>query len=149
MVTVMEDELMFKTEQSRETAAPSRAIGSLLMDVKAWPSWNPGYAAAELDEPVEVGDKGTVTLSNGRKRPFTIFECDESTSLVYGSDEFGGRIRFMNRIEPVSGGRCRVTLAATIDGFLSPVYGRLFGGIIAGYLPTAIEQLVAKAEAGS
>jgi hypothetical protein len=39
-------------------------------------------------------------------------------------------------------------MAATMEGFLSPVFARLFGKVIAGYTPTAVRQLIAKAEAG-
>jgi len=38
-------------------------------------------------------------------------------------------------------------MAATMDGLLSPVFSRLFGKVIAGYTPTAVRRLVAKAEA--
>jgi hypothetical protein len=59
----------------------------------------------------------------------------------------GGRQRFLNRIEPAGPGRTRVTLGHTIEGPLWPLFGNLFGRIIRGYLPTALKQLVAMAEA--
>ena len=40
-------------------------------------------------------------------------------------------------------------MSATMEGVLAPVFARLFGNVIAGYNPTAVRQLVAKAEAAS
>jgi len=40
-----------------------------------------------------------------------------------------------------------LTMAATMEGVLSPLFARLFGKVIAGYTPTAVRELVAKAEA--
>jgi len=39
-----------------------------------------------------------------------------------------------------------VSMAASMDGPLTPILGRVFGRIMAGYYPTAVRQLVATAE---
>jgi hypothetical protein len=78
-----------------------------------------------------------------------VYEVDPLRSLVYGGNVPFGHQRFLNRIEPIGPRRTRVTLGHTIEGPLWPLFGYLFGRIIKGYLPTALKQLVAIAEANS
>ena len=54
--------------------------------------------------------------------------------------------RFVHSVEALPDGGSRVSMAATMDGPLTPVLSRLFGRIMAGYYPTAVRQLVATAE---
>ena len=137
---------MWKSEFSAETAASPDAVWDVLADVSAWPSWNPGYRAAQLDGPFAADTTGSVTLANGWKRPFTMYEVEPGVSFAYGSAMRGARQRFIQRAERLDGGRSRVTLGHTIEGRASLFFGLLFGRIIRGYLPIALSQLVAKAE---
>lgn len=140
---------MWKTEHTEVTTASPEAVWRVVADVGHWPGWNPGYAAASLDGPASAGTTGTVTLPNGMRRPFTIVDARPAAALVLGSGGPGVRQQFIHRIELLDDGRTGVTMAATIDGPLAPVFARLFGKVIAGYTPTAVRQLVAKAEAGA
>ena len=81
------------------------------------------------------------------RRPFTVVEARPASSFVIGASGPGVRQRFIHRIEPLGDGQTKVTMVATMDGPLSPVFSRLFGKVIAGYTPTAVRQLVAKLEA--
>jgi uncharacterized protein YndB with AHSA1/START domain len=137
---------VWKSEFSAETAASPEAVWDVLADVSAWPSWNPGYRDAQLDGSFVAGTTGSVTLPNGWKRPFTMYEVEPGVSFAYGSAMPGARQRFFQRVERLNGGRSRVTLTHTIEGPASWFFGLLFGRIIRGYLPTALSQLVAKAE---
>jgi hypothetical protein len=139
---------MWKTEHAEVTTASPEAVWQVIADVAHWPAWNPGYSAASLDGPVRPGTTGTVTLPNGMRRPFTILDARPAAALVIGGSGPGMRQQFIHRIEPLDDGRTKVTMAATMEGLLSPVFARLFGKVIAGYTPTAVRQLVARAEAG-
>lgn len=139
---------MWKTEHAEVTTASPEAVWRVVADVAHWPAWNPGYSAASLDGPPNPGTTGTVTLPNGMRRPFTLVEAQQAAAFVIGASGPGVRQRFSHRIEPLGDGRTRVTMAATMEGVLSPVFARLFGNVIAGYTPTAVRQLIAKAEAG-
>ena len=137
---------MWKSEFSAETTASPDAVWQVLADVDGWPSWNPGYSAAHLDGPLDRGSIGSLTLARGDTRPFTVYEVDPPTFLSYGGHVPGGRQLFWNRIEAAANGQTRVVLGHTIEGPLWPVWGYLFGRVIRGYLPTALKELVAKAE---
>jgi hypothetical protein len=139
---------MWKTEHAEVTTASPDAVWQVIADVAHWPAWNPGYTAASLDGPVRSGTTGTVTLPNGTRRPFTLVDASPGASFVMAGSGPGVRQRFIHRIEPLDDGRTKVTMAATMEGLLSPVFARLFGKVIAGYTPTAVRQLVARAEAG-
>ena len=139
---------MWKTEHSEITTASPEAVWRLAADVADWPTWNPGYTAATLDGPASDGTAGTVTLPNGMRRPFIVVDARPGSAFVIGASGPGVRQRFIHRMELLGDGQTKVTMAATMEGFLSPVFARLFGKVIAGYTPTAVRQLVAKAEAG-
>jgi hypothetical protein len=140
---------MWKSEHSEETAAPAATVWAILADASGWPTWNPGYSKARLDGPLTAGATGEVTLSNGWERKFEVYQVKDSTFFSYGGTMPGARQEFLQRIEPLGKRRTRVTLGHTIAGPASLLYGLLFGRIIRGYLPTAVRQLVAKAETDS
>jgi uncharacterized protein YndB with AHSA1/START domain len=138
---------MWRSEFSVETAASPEAVWRILSDVAAWPSWNPGYTAASLDGPLVTGSTGSVTLANGWERQMVVYEVEPGTFFAYGGDIPGGRQRFLQRVERLGAGRTRVTLGHTIAGMTWPLFGLLFGRTIRAYLPKALSQSVAKAEA--
>lgn len=137
---------MFRAEQTLETKASPSQLWAVLIDVEGWPAWNPGLRSAAISGPLEVGSRGQVTLTNGRARPFTVWEAEAPRYLRYGSRDFGNEVAFIYRFEPHPGGGSRVTVGTTIRGWLSPLLGRLFGRIIAGYLPDEIQKLTVAAE---
>jgi hypothetical protein len=137
---------MWKTEHSVETAARQDALWRLLADAEGWPSWNPGLSSAHLDGPLRNGTTGRTTQASGQKGSFTVRELQEGTYFVNEARVPGAVLRFQHRIEPVDEARRRVTLGATIDGSMAPVWGLVFGRKIAGYMPEAVRQLVARAE---
>jgi Polyketide cyclase / dehydrase and lipid transport. len=138
---------MWKTEHSEVTTASPEAVWAVLADVDHWPSWNPGYAEAHLDGPLVPGSSGTVRLANGMRRGFTLVEATPLAALVIGGAGPGASQRFLHTIEPLPSGGSRVSMAATMEGPLTPLLSRLFGKVMAGYYPTAVRQLVAAAEA--
>lgn len=140
---------MWKTEHTVTTGASPEAVWQVVADVEHWASWNPGYRDAGLDGPASPGTSGWVTLANGMHRPFTLVEATPLRSFVIGASGPGIEQRFAHRIEPIPAGGARVSMAATMEGPLTPIFSRLFGRIMAGYYPTAVRQLVATAEGQS
>jgi hypothetical protein len=136
----------WKFEHAERTTASPTEVWRVVSDVEAWPAWNPGYRAAHLDGSLEPGTPGQVTLANGIKRPFTLVEAVPGRSFVIGGSGMGTRQSFEHTIEALPDGGSRVSMAATMQGPLVPLFSRIFGRIMAGYYPTAVKQLVATAE---
>lgn len=137
---------MFSTRATATSVATPSTLWRVLIDVPRWPDWYPGYVAAAADGPLGSGARGSVTLVDGRSRPFEIYDWREGSSFSLGGDGPGVKIRFTYLVEPSGETGSRFTIGHTITGLASPVFGRIFGPRIAGYLPTAAAQLVAVAE---
>ena len=137
---------MWKTEHSVDTTARQDTLWSLLADADGWPLWNPGLSSAQLDGPLQNGTTGRATQSSGHKGHFTVTEFQEGAYFVNEAKVPGAVLRFQHRIETVDEARSRVTLGATIDGPMAPVWRLVIGRQIAGYLPTAVRQWAARAE---
>jgi hypothetical protein len=137
---------MWKTEYSVETTARQSAVWTLLADADGWPSWNPGLSSAHLDGPLRNGTTGRTTQANGQRGNFTVRELEMGACFINEARVPGAVLRFQHRIEAVDGARSRVTLGATIDGPMTPIWGLVFGRQIAAYMPQAVRQLVSRAE---
>jgi Polyketide cyclase / dehydrase and lipid transport len=137
---------MWKTEHSADTSAHQDALWRLLADADGWPSWNPGLSSAHLNGPLRNGTTGQTTQANGQKGNFTVRDVEVGTNFVNEARIPGAVLRFQHRIQAVGEDRIRVTLGASIDGPMAPVWGLIFGRQIAGYLPEAVRQLVSRAE---
>ncbi len=140
---------MWKTEHSEETTASPDAVWRLLQDAEGWSSWNPGLSWARLDGPFQNGATGRTKPVKGPEGTFTVMEVREGFAFVNEANLPGARLRFLHRITPIGDDRVRVMLGATIEGPMSRLYGLMFGRNIAGYMPTAVKQLVARAEVRS
>lgn len=121
------------------TAAPVAAWG-VLIDVRGWPEWYPGYVAAKADGPLKLGQTGVVTLVDGRRSPFEVFEWEEGRYMSLGGRAPGTDIRFTYLLETDGLGRTTMTIGHTLTGSTSFLFGRLFGRRVAGYLPLAVER---------
>ncbi|WP_442864747.1 SRPBCC family protein [Arthrobacter sp. HY1533] len=139
---------MFTTEASQQTTASPATVWATLVDVAAWPQWYPGYLSADAEGDLELGRRGTVTLLDGRRRPYEIFDWQPGALLSYGTQVPGAALRFHYSVEPAAMGS-RISLAYTLRGPSSPIFGRIFGRTVAGYLPEAAERLAGVAESRS
>jgi uncharacterized protein YndB with AHSA1/START domain len=137
---------MWKTEHSLDTSARPDDVWRLLADADGWPLWNPGLSTAHLDGPLQNGTTGRTKQSSGQEGNFVVTELQVGTYFVNEARIPGAVLRFQHRIEAVDKARSRVTLGATIDGPMAPVWGLIIGRQIAGYLPKAVGQLAARAE---
>ena len=140
---------MWKTECSLDTSAPQPALWRLLADAATWPSWNPGLSSAHLDGPLSNGATGQTTQANGQKGSFTVRELTPGSYFVNEAKLPGAVLRFQHRIQALDQTHSRVTLGASIQGPMAPVWSLIFGRQIAGYMPEAVRRLGSKAEAAS
>jgi hypothetical protein len=137
---------MWKTEHAETSTASADDVWRVISDVEHWADWNPGYREAHLDGELTPGASGRVVLANGMQRPFSLVEATPNAALVIGASGPGVTQRFGHRVEALPDGGTRVSMAATMDGPLTPLLSRIFGRVMAGYYPTAVRQLVATAE---
>jgi hypothetical protein len=140
---------MWRTEYSVDTTALPEAIWALFRDVEGWWSWNPGLRWAIVDGPFQTGTAGRMKPVKGPKRRFVITEMEEERSFATQAKLPGARLHFVHRIKPLGDGHSQVTMGAAIDGPISGGYSLILGRDLAGYLPIAVKQLAAKAEAES
>lgn len=137
---------MWKTEHSEDTVAEPEAVWRVWTDVEGWSSWNPGIAWARLEGPFQAGTVGRTKPAKGPEGTFTVANVEPGTSFVNEAKMAGARLRFLHRVERLGDGRSRVTMGASMAGPLASLYGMMFGRNIKAYMPTAVRQLVAKAE---
>ena len=137
---------MWKTEHSVETTASPSSVWGVLADADGWPAWNPGLTSAHLDGPLQNGTTGSTTQASGQKGHFTVTDVQEGARFVNRAKVPGAVLRFQHTIEPLGQSRTRVTLGATLEGPMAQVWGLVFGRTIAGYMPTAVRQLVTRAQ---
>jgi hypothetical protein len=140
---------MWKTEHSAETTARPSSVWGVLADADGWPSWNPGLASAHLDGPLQNGTTGRTTQASGHEGHFVVMDVQEGACFVNQAKVPGAVLRFQHKIEAIDQSRIRVTLGATLEGPMAQVWGLVFGRTIAGYMPTAVRQLVARAQSVS
>ncbi len=137
---------LFAVEARESSKASVDQVWALLKQVPRWPEWYPGYVAAEADGPLRRGQRGTVTLVDGRRSAFEVFDWDEPRDMTMGGNGPGVRIRFSYHLAANDAGGTDIVLGHTLSGPTSPIFGRLFGRRVAGYLPTAANQLARLAE---
>jgi hypothetical protein len=149
MTGLRESKTVWKTEHSAETTAQASSVWGLLADADGWPAWNPGLASAHLDGPLQNGTTGSTTQASGRKGHFVVMDVQEAACFVNQAKVPGAVLRFQHQIEALDQSRIRVTLGATLEGPMAQVWGLVFGRAIAGYMPIAVSQLVARAQSVS
>lgn len=132
---------VFSAEAQASSSASTDQVWALLMQVRRWPEWYPGYVAAEADGSLRDGQHGTVTLVDGRRSAFEVFTCTQPCDMTMGGSGPGVRIRFSYHFDANDAGGTDIVLGHTLSGPTSPIFGRLFGRRVAGYLPTAAHQL--------
>jgi hypothetical protein len=137
---------MFRIEESALCGAAAATVWSVLQDVQEWPEWYPGFSQADSEGPLGPGSRGSVTLLDGNRRPFKIYDWVPGEFFSLGGPGPGVAIRFRYGVTPIDGSHSVVRLGHTLTGIASPLFARIFGRRIAGYLPVAATQLARLAE---
>lgn len=139
---------MWSTEHSQRTTADPEAVWARYRDVASWSEWDEGIAWASLDGPFAVGATGRLKPKGGPATRFTVTEADPAVRFTDETRLPFTRLRFEHRLAPApDGGGTTVTHTVTIDGPLSPLFGRVVGRSIAKGLPSAVRRLAALAAA--
>ena len=145
-------------ELSRGTAVTAHApaaIFDLWSSPQTWATWDPEVRSAQLDGDIEVGARGRLKPRSGPAATFTIVEVIEGEALVDASALPGARLVFDHRvtaaplIEAGSGSSLTylVTVVITVEGPMSPLFGRLLRRSFEGAAQSGIDGLLAHLDA--
>jgi hypothetical protein len=129
-------------------AAPSAVWASAYVDAAAWPKWNREIKRANLDRPLALGTTARIVFRTGLRLRFRVVEFEDGRVFTDESRLPGARMGHRHLIEPLEGGRSRLTNTIYIQGPLSPLWRRILGPAAARALPGAQRAAAALGQEG-
>lgn len=106
---------MIRSEQ--EIDAPAELVHELLTDIAAWRLWSPHIARVDGPEgPVAAGWSGLVKPWFGPAVRMDVTWSEPGRGIRWRSTAAGHRLDYADLVEPVSPGRCVVTMTAQVSG---------------------------------
>ena len=133
----------FSYTHTVETDVPACAIWALYEDVSTWPHWDEQAEVITRDGPFAAGITGTMKFRGQDPLPYrlaTVVPGREFTDETPVGDLV---IRVSHRLDPLAGGRLRVTYAARVDG--PAEQAREVGPMITADFPKTMGALIALA----
>jgi uncharacterized protein YndB with AHSA1/START domain len=125
-------------EKSVEIAAPPDAVWEVLVDVDAWPEWNPDVKSASLDGAFANGSRFT-WKSGPSTITSTIERADRPEVAGWTGTTLGARAIHVWRLEPTDGGT-RVSTRESMSGLVP----RLFSGSMRRKLEASLDTWLAE-----
>jgi hypothetical protein len=138
---------MWANEHSIETSAAPEAIWRLWADVPGWSAWNGDIERIELHGPFAAGSRIVMTPIGEEPVELRIADAVEPELFVDEAELGEIVVRTLHRIEPLEGGRARVTYRMEITGPAADTFGPQIGPEISGDFPQTLAALVERAEA--
>ena len=133
---------MWEYEHSIETDAAPAAIWRLWADVPGWGAWNAEIESVELSGPFAAGSRITMTPPGEDPIRLLVAEAVEGERFV-DEARFGDLLLWtLHLVEPVDGGRTRVTYRMEITGAGSDQAGPEIGPGITADWPDTMASLV-------
>jgi hypothetical protein len=127
---------MWSYEHSVETTVAPERIWRLWADVAGWPRWNADIERIEIDGPFTAGS--AIAMDDVRLRLTDVRENEQFVDeAVLGPTP----VRTLQRLDPLPGGRTRVTYRTEIGPD-----GNELGPAITGDFPETLAALVARAQ---
>ena len=140
---------MWVAEHSIDTTAVPEQVWRLWADVTHWPDWNGDIERIELDGSFAAGGRIVMEPIGQEAIELRIAEAVEPELFVDEADLGDVVVRTTHRVEPVGGGRSRVTYRMEISGPAADTLGPHLGPEISADFPETLAALVARAEARS
>jgi uncharacterized protein YndB with AHSA1/START domain len=137
---------MWEYEQSLETSAPADALWRCWADITAWPSWNAGAAAVEVDGPFAAGTTFRMTLPDSEVIAMTLTEVTPGRSFTDLMDAGDFQVTTVHRLEPLPGGRTRIVYRTEITGPAADAVGPELGPEITADFPDVLAALAKAAQ---
>jgi uncharacterized protein YndB with AHSA1/START domain len=138
---------MWEYEHSVETTAPAAALWRHWSDMEAWPAWNDGIEAIEVDGPFQVGTTFTMTPPGDDPIPMRLVEIVPGELFTDEMDGGEFVVRTAHRLEPTGDGRTRIVYRTEITGPAADQIGPELGAAITADFPEVLAALAGLAEA--
>jgi hypothetical protein len=137
----------YSYSHSVETDVPARAIWALYEDVSTWPRWDEQAETITRDGPFAAGTAGTMKFRGQDPLAYRLIKVDPGREFVDETPVGDLVIRVSHLLDPLPGGRLKITYAAAIDGPADQA--RQVGPLITADFPQTIASLIALAAAGA
>jgi hypothetical protein len=98
------------------------AIWSVATDVPRWPSWDPHEEKARIDGEFEAGTRGWSKPAGAPAGVFAITEVEPGRMWATRAGIPFGHLRLVNRYDPVSDGKVRVSKRVEVRGVFGPLF---------------------------
>lgn len=138
---------MWEYEHRVETSAPAATVWQHWTDMAAWPTWNAGIAALQVDGPFTAGTTFTMMPPDGDPIPMQLTAVEPGREFVDEMDGGDFVVRTVHRLEPLAAGRTAVVYRTEISGPAADQVGPELGPAITADFPEVLNALVALAEA--
>ena len=138
---------MWEHEYSVETTAAPEALWRHWSDMAAWPEWNDGIAAIEVDGPFAVGTTFRMTPPGEEPIPMRLAEIVPGEQFTDEMDGGDFVVRTVHRLTHAAGGRTRIVYRTEISGPAAAEVGPALGPAITGDFPDVLAALAKRAEA--
>jgi uncharacterized membrane protein len=132
---------------SAEIDASPEAVWAVLSDVEHMPDWTSSMTSVSIIDGPNPPDVGTQVRIEQPKMPLAVWlidEWDAPRHFAWISEAPGVTTQAEHLVEPLPGGRSRVTLAITQTGGLAWLLGGLTMGRTRQYVDTELAGLRAR-----
>jgi Polyketide cyclase / dehydrase and lipid transport len=131
----------FTFTHSLEADVSAESVWALYADTATWPLWDAEAESVTRDGPFAAGTTGTMTCRGQEPLSYRLTTVEPLREFVDETPVGATVVRVSHRLEPLPGGRLRLTYEARIDG---PDAGTLGPAVTADF-PDTMRALVALA----
>lgn len=140
---------MWRVECSGDARSDRETVWAWYEATHLAPSWDPLIRRIESDGPIEVGGRGRNHPVSGPSARFVYTEVTRPVSYTEVSSAPGANFAFTHLLTSLPDGRLRITHGAEVSGPLAWLYRPLMQSRFVKGMRTAMDNLVARVEAGS
>lgn len=128
--------MLIDTATAPASATPDE-IWALWSRPATWASWDPDVTSADFDGDFVDGATGVIVPTSGPKVSFTLADVREGEAFTTVAKVPGSTVRFRHELDR-SAGAITVTHAVEMDGWTTPLLGRVLGPKLAPNLAAAV-----------
>ena len=131
---------------AHEAEVSPEALWRHWADMAAWPQWNDGIEAIDVEGPFAVGTTFTMTPPGDQPIRMRLVEIEPGTSFTDEMDAGDFVVRTEHRLEPAAGGLTRIVYRTQITGAAADSVGPELGPQITADFPEVVAALAGRAE---